>query len=194
VHLAGGHHLDGIYLDAHIGAVPAPLLQLARHVIPTLPRVRAIMFEAVPESVSDLGADGLATVLDGLRELGRLPAAAALDDARPQAAHRGAPINATGAARREAQLLEYTTRASADYPDDDPGAAVLRHLTDHARLSLLVAEHGAQLRELLLTHGRERGGEILRDFLASTPASAWPAEQNAAFATWWGRTDHPSEP
>jgi uncharacterized protein (UPF0276 family) len=192
VHLAGGHYLDGIYLDAHIGAVPAPLLELARAVVPTLPRVRAIMFEAVPESVAELGADGLAAVLETLRELAGLPAA----DAPPRAVEPPGgrptgdvpPGDAAGdAATRERQLLAYTTRSLATYPGDDPGPAVLRHLTDHARLSLLVGEHGPKLRTLLLERGREATDELLGEFLAATPASAWPAEQNAAFAEWFAR-------
>lgn len=184
VHLAGGHYLDGLYLDAHSGPVPAPLLDLARTVIPRLPRLRAILFEAVPESVAELGADGLAAVLEQLSGLARLPVTEASDGPGRRAVPSAqcAPGNA---AEREAQLLSFTTRSSAGYPDDDPGASVLRHLTDHARLSLLVADHAPRLRQLLVEVGRERAELQLRQFLASTPASAWPAEQSAAFARWW---------
>jgi uncharacterized protein (UPF0276 family) len=186
VHLAGGVYLDDLYLDAHIGAVPGPLLDLARAVIPRLPRVRAILFEAVPDSVGRLGAEGLAGVLDELAALARLPEQRAVTGhhragAEPATAARGGP----GAAEREAQLLAYTTRAAAAFPGDDPGATALRYLTDQARLSLLVAAHAPRLRRLLVEHGRERTEVLLQEFLASTPASAWPAEQNAAFASWW---------
>ncbi len=37
VHMAGGHSLDGVYLDAHVGPVPAELLELARSVVPRRP-------------------------------------------------------------------------------------------------------------------------------------------------------------
>jgi uncharacterized protein len=185
VHLAGGHYLDGLYLDAHCGPVAAQLLDLARTVIPRLPRLRAILFEAVPESVTELGADGLAAVLEQLAQLARLPfidAPAVPARPSPGPPEPGGPGNA---AEREAQLLSYTTRAAARYPDDDPGAAVLRHLTDHARLSLLVADHAPRLRQLLVELGRDGAEQQLRSFLAATPASAWPAEQSAAFARWW---------
>jgi uncharacterized protein (UPF0276 family) len=186
VHLAGGHFLDGLYLDAHIGAVSAPLLELAASVIPTLPRVRAIMFEAVPESIAQLGPDGLAAVLEAMHCVARLPEieAALRRSAQPDDRR---DAGADDAAARELQLLAYTTRASDTYPADDPGPTVLRHLTDQARLSLLVGEHGPQLRTLLVQHGRDGTDELLRQFLASTPASAWPAEQNAAFATWFAQ-------
>jgi hypothetical protein len=61
---------------------------------------------------------------------------------------------------------------------------VLRHLTDHARLSLVVAEYGAELEQLLTTFGRRGTDKLLEAFLASTPASPWPREQSAAFAAW----------
>src|SRR5262249_52782842 len=151
----------------------------------TLPRVRAIMFEAVPESVAQLGADGLATVLETLHELARRPV---VDVGRRPAAPPTAPPAGTGdAAAREAQLLAYTTRACPTHPDDDPGPVVLRHLTDHARLSLLVHDHAPELHALLTQLGRRRTDEVLREFLAGTPASAWPAEQSAAFADWFAR-------
>lgn len=184
VHLAGGHYLDALYLDAHVGPVPAPLLELARTVLPQLSRVRAIMFEAVPESVAELGAEGLAAVLEDLRELARYPVAN-IGEATPAAPLGPAAQTPGHAAEREAQLLAYTTRAVNRFPADDPGADTLRHLTDHARLSLLVASHGQQLGQLLTEHGRERTDELLREFLAGTPASAWPAEQRASFSRWW---------
>lgn len=182
VHLAGGHHLDDIYLDAHIGPVPEPLLQIAARVIPTLPRVRAILFEAIAESMAQLGPDGLAGVLDDLRRLAALPA---VPTPAPSA---GGPActNHDGAAR-EAALAGYATRADAGAGEPDPGAVALRTLTDHARLSLLVATRAPHLRALLERHGRQGTDRLLEGFLASTPASAWPAEQTAAFDTWWNR-------
>ncbi|MDQ6727779.1 MAG: DUF692 domain-containing protein, partial [Actinomycetota bacterium] len=63
VHLAGGFELDGYYLDAHCGPVSPPLLELAAQVVPSLPNVRAVLFESVPASLMSLGVDGLRDVL-----------------------------------------------------------------------------------------------------------------------------------
>lgn len=183
VHLAGGDYLDELYLDAHIGPVPAPLLELARQVVPTLPRMRALMFEAIPDSVAELGADGLIRVLHDLHELARLPQQPA-PSSRPVYPRSTPPPPGT-AARREEQLLAYTTRSVDSFPTPDPGADALRHLTDHARLSLLVDGHAGELRQLLLEHGRDGTDRLLREFLARTPASAWPAQQSAAFSAWF---------
>lgn len=182
VHLAGGHQMDSYYLDAHVGPVPDALLDLAAQVIPTLPRLRAILFEAVPESVATLGMDGIARILEQLHGLARLPEAPPLDHHRPEPV--AAPAAAGTTAAREAALLRYTTRAVAADPVADPGADILRHLTDHARLSLLVADHAPELAHMLTGCGRAETDRILREFLAATPASAWPHEQSNAFSTW----------
>ena len=46
VHVAGGY-----YLDAHVGAPDDELLVLTASVIPRLPNLRAVRYEAVPESL-----------------------------------------------------------------------------------------------------------------------------------------------
>jgi uncharacterized protein (UPF0276 family) len=60
IHLAGGLDVAGYYLDAHVGPVPRPLLDLARDTVPRLPNIRALIFEAVPESVVTMGGPGCA--------------------------------------------------------------------------------------------------------------------------------------
>jgi hypothetical protein len=81
-------------------------------------------------------------------------------------------------------LVAYTTRATPDHASADPGAAILRHLTDQARLSLLVADFGPELQTMVARYGRTRTDELLEQFLASSPAHEWPQEQGAAFAAW----------
>lgn len=76
VHVAGGFEVDGYYLDAHVGVPDAELLALTASVLPRLPNLRAVMFEAVPEALVSLGASGVREVLvalhrvvDGQREV-----------------------------------------------------------------------------------------------------------------------------
>ena len=45
VHLAGGFPYAGYWLDAHSGAMPPELAELARELVPLLPNVHAILFE-----------------------------------------------------------------------------------------------------------------------------------------------------
>jgi uncharacterized protein len=185
VHLAGGFELEGYHLDAHVGPVAEPLLQIARQVVPRLPNVRALMFEAVPESVVDLGGAGLRAVLEQLRQLARLPVTSSPVDRRRPQDRRGVRTSTTAA--REAALLAFTTRHSDMAPEGDRGAEVLRLLTDEARLSLLAAHRAKELGQLLRRHGPDRTEQLLQAFLAETAASSWPGDQAAAFDLWLRR-------
>ena len=195
VHLAGGYETGGFYLDAHVGAIDPELLALAAEVVPTLPNVRAVVYEAVPASLAAQGGEGLRRVLTGLHALTALPAveapaaapgrstAASLAGDRPPAEHGST-------ARREAELLGYTTRASDGLEQPDPGATLMRALTDQARLSGLVRHHRDDLLALLAVLGAERAEAVLTEFLTASPASSWPEEQSVAFTRWLaGRPD-----
>lgn len=182
LHLAGGFSLGDYYLDAHVGPVPAALLEIAAAVVPVLPNLRAIIFETVPESVVGLGVPGMRQVLRDLHDLADLPtrAVSAHPPRRPPAA---GSLEAT--AEREYRLAAYTTRVSDVLPDGDPGAAVLRHLTDQARLSLVTGAEPERLRWMLTRLGKERTDALLAEFLAACPANPWPTEQGLAFARWF---------
>ena len=51
IHLAGGFEMEGFWLDAHSGAIPDTLLSIAREIVPTLPNLKAIVFELFPSFV-----------------------------------------------------------------------------------------------------------------------------------------------
>ena len=111
---------------------------------------------------------------------------------RPNKRCAGDPRSATSGAtaQREAELLAYTTRASDRLAQFDPGAALMRALTDQARLSGLVRHHRRDLEALLAKLGAQGTESVLTEFLAASPASSWPAEQSREFERWLvGRTD-----
>lgn len=195
VHLAGGFETGGFYLDAHVGAIDPELLELAARVVPTLPNVRAVIYEAVPASLAAQGAEGLRRVLTGMHEITALPGTEPVltaDSSRPSIRSDRDPQPPTSGttARREAELLAYTTRASDRLAQSDPGAALMRALTDQARLSGLVRHHQGKLEALLAVLGAQRTEAVLTEFLIASPASSWPDEQSRAFTRWLvGRPD-----
>jgi uncharacterized protein (UPF0276 family) len=69
VHLAGGFEARGFWLDAHHGPPDDELLALAARVLPRLPNLRALIWEAVPESLAALGAGGVRAILTRLHRL-----------------------------------------------------------------------------------------------------------------------------
>ena len=75
VHLAGGFEARGFWLDAHHGPPDEELLALAGRVLPRLPNLRALIWEAVPESLAALGVGGVRAILTRLPGTGEGAAA-----------------------------------------------------------------------------------------------------------------------
>jgi len=192
VHLAGGFETNGYYLDAHVGPIDSELLSLAARIVPRLPRLRALIYEAIPISLAAQGAAGLHDVLASMHQIAeRAPQPAPV--ASPPLAPRPAASSAAGrattgdtvsTAAREADLLAFTTRKSPTMATDDPGARLIRSLTDQARLSLLVRDHEADLRRLIAVLGPDAAEAELMDFLVASGASIWRDEQSRAFTEW----------
>ena len=72
LHLAGGMEHASFWLDAHCGAMPTPVVEFAREIVPTLPNLKAIVFEVLPEFVDSVGVPTIRAQLDILRELWNL--------------------------------------------------------------------------------------------------------------------------
>ena len=209
LHLAGGMYLDGCYLDAHCGGVAPELLELAALIVPRLHNLRAILFEAIPVSLMALGASGLRRVLTDLHHLADLPEDCAVaDPARPAVepepdmprAEPAAPAPPPSlapvpvpvpipipipTAQRESLLAAYTTRASDEIPAADPGAVVLRRLTDDARLSLVAGADPERLSWMFARLGRRHTDALMTEYLAAAPATIWPAAVALDFARWF---------
>ena len=184
VHLAGGFETGGFYLDAHVGPIDPELLELAAAVVPRLPRVRAVIYEAVPASLAAQGVDGLRQVLASIHRIIDLPAVMEAKAVIRERVSTSSAHDLRSTAQREAELLAYTTRAGNDLSNPDPGADLIRALTDQSRLSLLVRQHETTLGLLLTALGIAQTEAVLTQFLTATPASAWRDEQSRAFTTW----------
>lgn len=198
MHLAGGFETNGYYLDAHVGPIDPELLALAARIVPRLPRLRALIYEAIPISLAAQGTPGLHDVLVSMHEIADLPPQPArvasvttaplaplpLLAGTPAVAGRVATVETISTAAREAELLAFTTRKSPTMAADDPGARLIRSLTDQARLSLLVRDHEATLRALIAALGPDAAEAVLTEFLVASRASIWRDEQSRAFNEW----------
>jgi uncharacterized protein (UPF0276 family) len=67
LHVAGGHVHRGVYLDAHRGLVDPELMAIAARIVPRLPALRAIVLEAIPDSLTDVSRATLRDQLNALR-------------------------------------------------------------------------------------------------------------------------------
>jgi uncharacterized protein len=209
VHVAGGFEAGGYYLDAHVGAPDEELLALTASVIPRLPNLRAVMYEAVPESLAALGAAGVREILVALHRL--------LDGARrakgqdrqprprqprprqprprqpgprrqqPGAGPGGAGLAASAAWERA--LAAYTSRASDDRPADDPGIGLLRQLADAARRGGLALACPDQLGRLIAGLGIEATERLVARYLRDRRPLRWTADEGAQFVSWLAETE-----
>ena len=82
------------------------------------------------------------------------------------------------------RVIDYTTRLSPVPPDDDPGYAVLRELTDKARLGRIAV--GA--RQTVLDLGNEIGiagvQQLADDYLKECCAEVWTSAEADSFEQW----------
>jgi uncharacterized protein (UPF0276 family) len=204
VHLAGGFEARGFWLDAHHGPPDEELLALAARVLPRLPSLRALIWEAVPESLAALGTGGVRAILEDVHRLwdsaaarrGRGGAAGATvitGSGRPGRwpVRTGPPVQGSvaadhgdGDAAWENGLAAYTSRFSDEPPSGDPGLGLLRWLSDQARLSQLALARPDLLRPLLAADGPDATERLLLGYFRDRPPRLWPAEEGAQFAAW----------
>jgi uncharacterized protein len=69
LHLAGGEREGGFYVDAHSGLAEPELMEIAADLIHNLPRLRAVIFEIMPERVPEIGLDAIGRQLGQIRDL-----------------------------------------------------------------------------------------------------------------------------
>jgi uncharacterized protein len=196
VHVAGGFRSDGYYLDAHVGGPDGELLALLADVLPRLPNVRAVIFEAVPEALAALGGSGVRSVLETLHRVvegsrplgtwrpGRAGLAGALDHPVRRIRH-GSPTPDVRRTREwERRIAAYTSRATDDPPAADPGLDLLRHLTDQARLGQVVLARPDLIRSLTAAIGPDRAEAVLHRYLRARAPQRWTVHEGEQFASW----------
>jgi uncharacterized protein (UPF0276 family) len=189
VHLAGGFEMAGYYLDAHAGAVPAALLDIAAAVLPRLPNVRALVYESLPEQLLSLGPPAVRDQLESLRRLLECPQRASGEAWRVPPPRRSRRRAATARERAdlvrwEQRFIQYTTHATARPPRDDPAFDLLRFLTDQARLGRIVAGDPDLVRKVVEQRGGAQVEAAAAGYLRSSPAHLWATDEANAFAKW----------
>ena len=207
--MAGGFEASAYYLDAHVGAPDEELLALAASVIPRLPNLRAVLYEAVsPESLAALGTAGVREILVALQRLldGARRAKGqdrpAPDPCQPRPRQHSPPVlfyqrpgagpGGAGLGRSaewERALAAYTSRASDDRPADDPGIGLLRHSPTPLvgagwRLPALIS-FASFVAEL----GLEATERLVDRYLRDRRPLRWTADEGAQFVSWLAETE-----
>lgn len=199
VHLAGGLERRGYWLDAHSGGLHPALIELAEDVLAQLPAVRAVVYEILPEFVTQDGVDVLRPDLEQVRRL--------VDRARLRPARRSPTVAATptpdprhcAGPDESAELWENSLAMLAigrspldDQPiagelARDPAIGLLRELVGAGRSGRVVSSLPLTIELLVTTLGIEGVDGLLDDYAATTEPALWGSAEGRQFAEWAAR-------
>lgn len=190
IHVAGGLEFEGFWLDAHSGEVPPPVLRLLADLVPSLPNLRVVNFEIVPEYARSLGLDAIRAQLGDLRD-------ACLGGAKysGRRAKSWAPMAAPNPGPQvtpeewENTLGAVVTGQSvdgelADVLRCDPGVRMQRSLVESVRAGALTGVLRFSVRLMLLTLGPAKTREVFADFWTNQPPSAFAGSEARAFGNY----------
>ena len=188
IHLAGGMQQGGYWLDAHCGAVPPQVLEIAASVIPRLDHLGALIFEVLPEHLPRIGLDGVQRQIEGLQELwalrpptiARVPRLASrateatLFDQAQVAAWENALVDAIGA--------RPTRRSAASLLATDPGCRLLSELITDFRKANLARALRYSMTFLLAGLGARCTHELIECCFDAHPPEPFAALEADCFA------------
>jgi uncharacterized protein (UPF0276 family) len=189
LHLAGGTHESGYWLDTHSGPVEAELLSLAARIVPRLPRLGAIIFEVMPEHLARIGLPAITRQLDSLKRLWELRPSAFVPAPKSditgvmEGGIAASPCADPQIARYEAGFARLALGRAGERPiaaelARDPAIALYRMLAHDARRGMLLSALRLTVRLLLLSRERFDLDALMERFWRRSPP-AYSAEQEA---------------
>jgi len=195
IHVAGGTDYMGHRLDAHSGAVPDAVWELAATWIPQMPNLGALIFEVLDEHAERLGTEGVRNQLEQMRRLwmSREPTKNLLVSSPAGGFDQVASQDVPRAIKDwEATLgrLAIGWEAPSDLAatlQDDPGVGLFRHLVLEARSGLIAIGLRHTTTLLLLTLGSAAVERLISAFAAETAPELYAVAESDAFASFLAR-------
>jgi uncharacterized protein (UPF0276 family) len=191
LHVAGGFEFEGFWLDAHSGAIPEPLERIARDIVPTLPNLKAIVFELFASFLPHFGLDAARAELEKLHELWALRrerSTAAPHHARERSRTADTAIEpaAWETALGSVVIGRPPTSPLEQQLAEDPGTRLVEALVKEFRGSMVVAVYRLTSRLLMLALGPDVFRALLEDFWSRTPPHQFAGTEADAFADYLG--------
>jgi hypothetical protein len=196
IHVAGGMMVDGYWLDAHSGNVPADVLALLREFLPEMPALRAVVFEITPVFLRGFGTAAVAREIEKIHEIWT-PAARGTNPAKATSechVHRGqsgghAP-RCTPEEWEDGLGAAVTGSGPVAGPfADDPGIPIYRKLISNFRAGILSEALGRTIRLLILWLGKENTRGILDDYFAQYRPSLFYSAEAQNFVRYLRRRE-----
>ena len=173
IHLAGGSSHRGYWIDAHSGAVPAELLDLATRIVPRLPNLKAIVFELSPAYLSNVGFAMFRAQLEALHRLWDRRGSNAKNAPRNRTdvlLRIRRPLRRSGGDAGFAHVHKPCTSPFATELRRDAGLSIIREMVEQLRGSMIVRTLRLSSRLIMLERGTgctsksswQSSGEIIR--------------------------------
>lgn len=191
LHVAGGQELDGLWVDAHSGLAPGPVLELARQIVPRLPNLKAIFLEMTPEYVieSGLTSQDLRAQLQQMRDIWNTRGTQVAEQARRTArAESPEPSSLPSPSTWEDALASAVSGTAVAGLEErlagDPGVKVLHRLIGSVRTGKVAGVLRLSTRLLLITLGEQGTQEVFEGFWRDVPSKLLASDEGRAFATY----------
>jgi uncharacterized protein (UPF0276 family) len=188
IHLAGGHGHRGFWLDAHSGAVPLELMELATRIVPRLPNLKAIVFELFPSYFPKISFSEFRSQLEALHRLwARRNTACSMKATKPCSVasvdRQPSPLEWE---RTLAELTVHKPCSSplADEMRKDPGLGVIREMVEKFRGSMVVRTLRLSSRLIMLERGPAYLEQLLAEFWKTHPPQPFALDEASAFASF----------
>jgi hypothetical protein len=177
------------WLDAHSGAIPEPVLEIASEWIPEMPNLGAIVFEITDEYLPQFGMDGVVRQVEAMNRLWNLRSASQ-EIQVPKLGGQDVISDQTSLAVCrwwECALGGLVVGRPASSPlgarlQTDPGVQLLRELVSDARAGFISQGLRYTMSLLLSACGTAVVRELLKDFMSSCPPELFVSAEADAFA------------
>jgi len=188
LHVAGGYYHRGFWLDAHSGAIPADVLELAAHIVPRLGNLKAIIFEVFPSCFPKMGARVFRSQLEALHRAWDRRSSAPVTTTHTRSNPKE-PDPAPNPRQWENTLACLTVHKPFDSAlaielRRDPGLAVIREMVEKLRGSMVVRTLRLSSRLIMLERGTAYLEQLLATFWRMHPPQPFALDEAEAFAAF----------
>jgi len=189
IHLAGGFEWQGYWLDAHSGAIPDRLYEMALEIVPDLPGLKAIIFEVFSSFLPGFGVDGVLHEVERIRKLWELrrPRRGVLSKSEScshQSTTQIATVAEWEAALGGLAIGRAPAVSLANELASDPGIGVIRDLIREFRASMVVGVYRLSCRLMMLALTPDVFRAILEDFWSRQPPHQYAVSEAEAFIAY----------
>jgi uncharacterized protein (UPF0276 family) len=192
IHLAGGDEMDSLWLDAHSGLVPPPLLERLPEILCRFPNLQAIVFEIIPEYMEarSLTTEQIGVQLESIRkEIRKMKPEKKMEQAtsKPPAiqySEEKLPAPETWENILGHLVNKRKPKHTVTHMEDDPGITMLQKLVGQIRAGMIVELMKFSYRLMVLHLGEEKVLQLMHSFWQKSFPKAFVPDEVRQFSRY----------